>query len=206
MTRIDSDIGNWGYWADRARHATATLLLTAVGLAAAAAGAGGCDPAGADGAGVVPEVAADVPADFVLHTARGGGAQLKAPPAWMATPTTGTVVLNLRTGVPGSSVNVVVVPATPGETLDGTMAKLPDQLAHEFADFRLEKSEFVIVNDLPAGRLVYQASRAGFRGKLMQLVLKRNGRNYVLTYTASPDRFDEEYPTVQQVVASFRVP
>ena len=200
MARIDLDVRSW------LRHTTSALMFAAAGWTVVAATAGGCDPAGAEGAGVVPEVAADVPADFVPHTARGGGVQLKAPPAWAETPTSGTVVLNLRTGRPGSSVNVVVVPATPGESLDGTMAKLPDQLAHEFADFRLDKSEFVIVNDLPAGRLVYEASRHGFRGKLMQLVLKRNNRNYVLTYTAAPDRFDEEYPTVQQVVASLHVP
>jgi hypothetical protein len=198
MKRIGIEVGEW------VSRAKAALACAAVFVAAAAAG--GCDPADADGAGVVPEVAAAVPADFVQHAARGENVHLKAPPAWVETPTSGTVVLNLRTGQPGSSVNLVVVPAAAGETLDVAMAKMPAQLAHEFADFRLEKQDFVIVNDLPAGRLVYEASGHGFRGKLMQLFIKRNNRNLILTYTAAPDRFDEEYPTVEQVVASLQVP
>src|SRR5215217_467917 len=118
----------------------------------------------------------------------------------------GSVVLNLLTDEPGSSVNLVVMPARQGETLDKTMAELPGQLSREFANFEHVGTDFVIVNDLPAGRSVYEATRAGFDGKLMQVVITKANTHYILTYTASPDRYESEYPAVEQVLASLAIP
>jgi hypothetical protein len=98
------------------------------------------------------------------------------------------------------------MPARAGETLDKTMADLPGQLSREFANFEHVGTDFVIVNDLPAGRIVYEATRGGFDGKLMQVVITKANTHYILTYTASPDRYEAEYPTVEQVLASIEIP
>lgn len=172
----------------------------------ALAGAGGCDPMDSDGGdATLSQLDVKVPREFVPRRARGCPVKLKAPPGWRETSTAGAVVLNLQTGRPGSSLNLVVVPTSPGETLDKVVADLPEQLRHEFADFRLVKKDYLIINDLPAGRLVYEATRNGFHGKLMLVVLIKGGKDYVLTYTATPQNFDEEYPTVEQVAASLAI-
>jgi hypothetical protein len=178
----------------------------AAALAAAAAGLGGCDTGEEYQLGGVTHIDVPVPDTFVARRTRDARVALKTPPTWKETSTTGSVVLNLLTDEPGSSVNVVVMPARAGETLDKTMAELPGQLSREFANFEHVGTDFVIVNDLPAGRIVYEATRAGFDGRLMQLVITRASTHYILTYTASPDRYDAEYPTVEQVLASLEVP
>ena len=35
------------------------------------------------------------------------------------------------------------------------MAQLPEQLGHEFADFKLVQRDYLIVNDRPVGRIVF---------------------------------------------------
>jgi hypothetical protein len=166
--------------------------------------AGACDDTGTD----TPTLAtfdASVPAKFTRHNARGGQIAIRTPPSWRETKTSGTVVLNLQTDQPGSSVNVQVLAATVGETLGNTMESVPEQLRHEFADFKEIKNELIFLNDLPAGRLVYEASRGGFHGKLMQIFIKKNKKHYILTYTAAIDHFDAEEPQVEQVVASIEI-
>ena len=177
-------------------------------LGSAIATGGGCEPteSGESIDTTVASIDAEVPADFVPHKARGVAVSLKAPPAWQPTSTSGTVVLNLRTGEPRSSVNVVVVPAEPGESIDKTIAKLPEDLAREFANFKLLRRDVLILHDLPAGRLVYEASRGGFHGKLMQVVITKAGTHYIFTYTATPERYESEAATVEQVLASLEVP
>lgn len=168
---------------------------------------GGCDPT--DETVDPPTLApfdASVPAGFVSHRARTGAVKLKAPPTWRETVTSGTVVLNLLTDRPGSSVNVVIVPATPGETLGTTMEHVPGDLKHEFADFRLIKNDLIVVNDLPTGRIEYEASRGGFHGKLMQAFINKGNKSYVLTYTASVEHFDDEERAAEQVLASLVIP
>ena len=181
--------------------------VVAAALAGAAAGLGGCDT-GDEFASVggVTQLDVAVPASFVARRARDVRVAIKTPRTWKETSTAGSVVLNLLTDEPGSSLNLVVMPARAGETLDKTMAELPGQLAREFANFEHVGTDFLIVNDLPAGRIVYQATRAGFDGKLMQVVITKAGTHYILTYTASPDRYEAEYPTVEQVLASLEVP
>ena len=174
------------------------LLATAVLLAAT-----GCDPL--DGDSGLSHLDAKVPATFVAHKSRDGAGTLKAPPAWTETPTTGVIVLNLRTERPRSSVNLVVVPSSQGETLDRTMAQLPEQLGHELADFKLVERDYLIVNDRPVGRIIYEGSRNGFHGKLAQFVIVKGGRDYVLSYTATPDTYEDEYPSVEQVLASLEI-
>jgi hypothetical protein len=181
-----------------ARAAVVSAALAAVGL-------GGCDTGEEYQLGGVTHIAAAVPDTFVARRARDVGVTIKTPPTWKETSTAGSVVLNLLTDEPGSSVNLVAMPARAGETLDKTMAELPGQLSREFANFEHVGTDFVIVNDLPAGRIVYEATRAGFDGKLMQVVITRAKTHYILTYTASPDRYEAEYPTVEQVLASLEV-
>ena len=180
------------------RSAAATVALTLTFLLPA-----GCDRL--DGASL-PQVEAKVPKDFVPHHARGSPAVLKAPPSWKETSTSGVVALNLLTGRPGSSVNLVVVPADAGGSLDKTMGQLPNQLRHEIAAFKLLKRDFVVVNDLPAGRVVYEGSRNGFHGRLMMMLFHRGAKEYALTYAASPENYEQELPTVEQVIASLELP
>jgi len=166
--------------------------------------AGGCD----DRATNTPSLATfdvSVPANFIRHSARGGQMAIRTPPSWRETNTSGTIVLNLRTDMPGSSINLQVLPAGPGETLGKTMESVPDQLRHEFADFKEIKNDLIFLNDLPVGRLVYEASRGGFHGKLMQIFITKHKKDYILTFTAAPDQFDEEEPVVEQVVASIEI-
>ena len=189
----------------RVRESGVRAAALVCGLVAVA-GAGGCDPMDADGGDAsLSQLDVKVPREFVPRRARGCPVQLKTPPGWRETSTSGAVALNLQTDRPGSSLNLVVVPTSPGESLDKVVADLPEQLRHEFADFRMVKKDYLIVNDLPAGRLVYEATRNGFHGKLMLVVLIKGGKDYVLTYTATPQNFDEEYPAVEQVVASLVV-
>ena len=186
-----------------ARWGRAAVVAAAL---AAGAGLGGCDLGDDYQVGGVTHIDVAVPASFVARRARDGGVTIKTPPTWKETSTAGSVVLNLLTDEPGSSVNMVVMPARAGETLDKTMAELPGQLSREFANFEHVGTDFVIVNDLPAGRIVYEATRGGFDGKLMQVVITKANTHYILTYTASPDRYESEYPTVEQVLASIEIP
>jgi hypothetical protein len=179
------------------------LCLRGVLAAAVLLIATGCEPL--DGDSGLSHLDAKVPATFVAHKSRDGAGSLKAPPAWQETPTSGVIVLNLKTERPRSSVNLVVVPSSAGETLDRTMAQLPEQLGHEFADFKLVQRDYLIVNDRPVGRIVYEGSRNGFHGKLAQFVIVKGGRDYVLSYTATPDTYEDEYPTVEQVLASLEI-
>jgi hypothetical protein len=185
--------GKWG---------RAAVLAAAV--AGATAGAG-CDSDAFDD-GALTHLEAKVPSDFVARKARDPRVTLKAPKTWRQTAASGNVVLNMTTDVPGSSVNVVVIPANEGETLDKTMGALPEQLSREFANFDHVETDYLIVNDLPAGRIVYEASRAGFDGKLMQVVITRENTHYILTYTATPENYEQEIETVEQVLASLKIP
>jgi hypothetical protein len=183
------------------QHARQALSAAMASLLALA---GGCDDTGTD----TPSLATfdvSVPANFARHSARGGQVAIRTPRSWRETKTSGTIVLNLRTDQRGSSINVQVLAAAPGETLGKTMESVPDQLRHEFADFKQIKNELIFLNDLPAGRLVYEASRGGFHGKLMQVFITRHKKHYILTYTAALDRFDTEEPVVEQVVASIEI-
>lgn len=191
-------MGRWNDLRNRLARATVTVFLVAVA---------GCDPTdGGDGDSTLSPLEAKVPPEFVTRSARGSGAKLKTPKGWREVPGSDNVALNLQTGRPGSSVNLVVVPTSPGESLNKVVAALPEQLRHEFADFNLLQRDYVIVNDLPAGRLVFEASRGGFRGKLLQLVFVKGGKDYILTYTAALDGFDDELPTIEQVAASLELP
>ena len=180
-------------------------LVTAV-LGGAGVGLSGCDTGDEFTVGGVTHLDVAVPASFVARKARAARVTLKTPRSWKETATSGNIVLNLQTDEPGSSLNLVVMPARAGETLDKTMAELPAQLSREFANFEHVESNFLIVNDLPAGRIVYEASRAGFDGKLMQVLITKANTHYILTYTGSPERYDAEYPIVEQVLASIEVP
>jgi hypothetical protein len=164
----------------------------------------GCD-GGNDSAPTVSSFEASVPGNFTRHSARDGKIAVRTPPNWVETSTSGTVVLNFRTGEHGSSLNVQVLPAMSGETLGKTMSSVPDELRHEFADFKEIRNDLIFLNDLPAGRLVYEASRGGFHGKLMQIFITKNKTHYILTYTATPKRFEIEEPTVEEVVASIEI-
>lgn len=178
--------------------------MVAAALSAGLLALAGCEgPESADAA--IVQLDAKVPASFVARSGRGSAVTLRTPPGWKEEPTTGQAVLFLRTDVPQSSVSLVVMDAAPGESLDRTMAGLPELLAKEYANFRHVRTDYVIVNDLPAGRITYEASRSGFDGKLMQAFIQRSGKHYIFTYTANPDRFDAEYPVVEQVLASLVV-
>jgi hypothetical protein len=183
------------------KHARRTLpaaMASALSLASA------CDDRN-NGAPTLATFDVSVPANFTRHEARGGQLTVRAPPSWKETRTSGTVVLNLRTDQPGSSLNVQVIEAGVGEALDKTMASVPEDLRHEFADFREIKNDLILLNDTPAGRIVYEASRGGFHGRLLQVFIMKHKKHYILTYTATPERFDVEEPAVEQVVASFRI-
>lgn len=182
------------------KHARSALPAA---LAGALALAGGCDDTGSAPSLATFDVA--VPASFTRHSASGGQIAVRTPRSWKETSTSGTIVLNLRTDEPGSSVNLQVLPAAPGETLDKIMARVPEELSHEFADFRELKSDVILLHDLPAGRLVYEASRGGFHGKLMQVFITRHKKHYILTYTARPERFEVEERAVERVVASIEI-
>jgi hypothetical protein len=191
------------YLTDLFRKRAASALPAA--LAGALALAVGCDDAGRDASPSLSTFDATVPANFVRHHARGGQAAVRTPKSWRETSTSGTVVLNLRTDERDSSVNLQVLPAAAGETLDKTMASVPEELRHEFADFKEIKNDLIFLNDLPAGRLVYEASRGGFHGRVMQIFITKNKKHFILTYTATPTRFDVEEPAVEQVVASIEI-
>src|SRR5690348_15652846 len=117
------------HWVVRGNWVRAAALAWGVVIVAAGAG---CDPMDSDGGdATLSQLDVKVPGEFVPRRARGCPVKLKAPPAWRETSTSGAVVLNLQTGRPGSSLNLVVVPTSPGETLDKVIADLPEQLRHE---------------------------------------------------------------------------
>ena len=182
------------------KHASKAIPAAMVGACLLA---GGCDDA--TSAPSLSNFDVSVPANFTRHDARDGKITVRTPPGWRETKTSGTVVLNFRTDEPGASLNVQVLPAASGETLGKTMSSVPDELRHEFADFREIKNDLIFLNDLPAGRLVYEASRGGFHGKLMQVFITKNKKHFILTYTAAPSRFDVEEPAVEQVIASIQI-
>ncbi len=167
--------------------------------------AGGCDGTSTDAPPSLATFDVTVPGNFTRHTARGGHIAIRTPATWRETSTSGTIVLNLRTDKPASSLNVQVLPAVPGETLDKTMVNVPDLLRHEFADFKEIKNDLIFLNDLPAGRLVYEASRGGFHGRVMEVFITKHQKHYILTYTATPEHFEVEEPVVEQVVASIEI-
>lgn len=189
----------------RPARAATTLMATLLAAGASA----GCDPdRGEAVTSGLTQLDSNVPADYVRHASRsveGARVTLKAPPGWKATRTSGNVALNLATDRPGSSVNVVIVPATTGETLDKAMAQLPRQLRGEFANFDHVASDYLVFNDTPAGRIVYEAARAGFHGKLMQILVFKGGKNYILTFTALPEEYEAQVSAVERVLASMTI-
>ena len=151
-----------------------------------AASGGGCDGTDAGGARLL--VPGHRPRRISSATSLAAGGWRQDAASWRETSTSGAVVLYLRTDQKTSSVNLVAVPAAPGETLDKTMAGLPELLRDEFADFTPIRGEYIFLKDVPAGRLVYEASRGGFHGKMMLVVITRGDTHYFLTYTAEPGR------------------
>ena len=165
----------------------------------------GCDNSNVDSVLTVSPFEATVPKEFVSHHAREGRVTIRTPVGWSDAKTEGPLVLNLRTDHPGESLNLLVVPATAGESLDRILVRTPEELRHEFADFNLEKFDMIFLDETPAGRIVYQASRGGFHGKLMQIFIRRHSRDFTLTYTAPPEQFDANRATLDQVVASIQI-
>ena len=154
---------------------------------------------------LVSSMKAEIPDDFVTHKDAGGNFTIKTPPSWTEKPRRrGPVLMLLQSDTPGATVNVVVLPSPPGERLKAAMASMPEQLAKQFNGFKLIKSDYVLFCGRPSGRLVYDvAPTNGKPIQIMQIFLVRGGKDYVLTFTAPADTYNDAYKAAQPVIASF---
>jgi hypothetical protein len=146
-----------------------------------------------------------IPDDFVSHKGPDGEFSIKSPPSWKAAPAVqGSAVLVLKSDTPGASVNVVVVPSPPGESLKAAMEALPQQLEKQFKGFKLIDSDYVLYCGRPSGRVVYEVEIGnGQRVRIMQIFVLRGVKDYVVTFAAPANVYDEAFKEAEPVIASF---
>jgi hypothetical protein len=157
--------------------------------------------------GGLPAVNATVPASFVQHKA--GGATLKAPPTWTASPSPGEAKLILMAPDGRTSVNLIISPA--GKT---DISEVPTRSAEELkkaasssdASFTLGKAELVNINSEAASRVTYSMTFSGVPLRGTQYLFLKKGQAYILTYTAPTESYDQFQSTAEQIAVSLSVP
>lgn len=154
-----------------------------------------------------PELAATVPADFVRRTTDDPAFYFRTPRSWQMQPVNGPMKVKLRMSPAGGSVNLVTVPQDAGQTITGTLAKLPAYLEKEHPDLKVVQSDVVKLAGRPAGRFSYELTNpSGERVRLCQYVLLKDGQEYVLTYGAPVGLYDTLLPSVQAAAVSMHLP
>jgi hypothetical protein len=148
---------------------------------------------------------AAIPDDFVTHKGPDGEFSIKSPPSWKETPASqASGAMVLKSDTPGASVNVVVVPSPPGEKLKAAMESVPGQLEKQFKGFKLIDSDYVLYCGRPSGRVVYEVAIGnGQRVRIMQIFVIRGSKDYVVTFAAPANKYDDAYKAAEPVIASF---
>ena len=174
----------------------AVLCLSAV---ARADGPASLDPDAA------PALNATVPADFVPHTAGDSGVTVRAPKDWREAPGRNRNTKLVLLADHGRNVNLVVTSGV-GLTLARVVTDIPPALAKQFKGFKAEQADLVKLADQPAARLVYTATMNGLPLKFCQFFLIKNGKQYILTYTARANVYADLLPQFESVAVSIKLP
>ncbi len=73
-----------------------------------------------------------------------------------------------------------------------------------FTDFSLESDETCLLDGHEAHRYVYTGKFSDVSAKYMQTVCVKGGAVYIVTYTASSEKYDEYLSDVEKMIEEFR--
>jgi hypothetical protein len=154
-----------------------------------------------------PELDAKVPADFVEHVAGDTGVTIRSPKEWTEGKLrSANVKLNLLADPSGRGVNLVVVPAAPSQTVELTVQLVPIGLRKQFPGLKQINADIVKINGDAVGRIVYEATISNIDLRFCQFFFLKNQKQYILTYTARAEQYDQLLPVAEQVAASMKLP
>ena len=150
---------------------------------------------------------ATVPADFVAHTS-SRGVSLKALPTWKEKPVSGAGPALMVMAPDGkTSVNVVVVDSVPPtRDPDAIAQQVKKEVGVQLSGFTLKTAEGILVAGEVSPRIVYEGSMMGSTLRLQQTMVIKNGKTFIVTFTALPADYDKYAATVDQILASMTFP
>jgi serine/threonine-protein kinase len=104
------------------------------------------------------------------------------------------------------NVNVLVQALPDKVSLDDYTKLSLDQAPKLITGFDLLDQGSTILAGTPAHQVHYRGAQGTFRLEWKQVWTVRNGRAFVLTYTAERERYEADLPTAEAVFATFRLP
>jgi len=79
-----------------------------------------------------------------------------------------------------------------------------DEYAGLFSEMSEPEVKDTKLDGLDAKQYTYTVSAGGAQYKILQIFCVRNNSVYVLTYTATPEKFEEHFPKLEIMIAEFR--
>jgi eukaryotic-like serine/threonine-protein kinase len=189
-----------------------TKLLAGIVLSLVAVGCGG-NGSSSPPSGPATSVPSGVPtADFETYTDVAEGFTIAYPKHW-----------EKREGALGSSVLIlspteepsddfrenvnVLVQTVPEETSLGEYTRLSlDEAPKVIMGFDLLDDGPAMLSGAPAHQVHYRGEQGAFRLEWKQVYALKNGKAFILTYTAERDQYEAGLPTAEAMFASFRLP
>ena len=80
-----------------------------------------------------------------------------------------------------------------------------ESLKQLLTDFSLEESKDVVINTLKARRLIFLHRMGHIKAKVMQYLILKGNKAYVLTFTADPDDFKTHKKHFESIANSFEI-
>jgi hypothetical protein len=104
------------------------------------------------------------------------------------------------------NVNVLVADIPADTSLDEFHAQAfdPSQMGTMLTDFKPGDTSSTMLGDLAAKRLTYTHRMGVARLKVLAYTLVRGNKGYVITCSATHDRFDAYVPTFEWIASTFR--
>jgi serine/threonine-protein kinase len=151
--------------------------------------------------------------EFVGYDAAGGGFGIEFPADWQVVEREASNTILFVSPAPADSTafreNVGVTIQDLGTdflTLEdytgGFLSQAPDLVGN----YHLIDSQGATLADQPAYRVVYTGEQMGLPLQWLQVWTLKDGRAYIVTYTAEPDQFDEFLDTAAYMISSFELP
>lgn len=148
-----------------------------------------------------------VPAGMKLFSGENVDYTVYLPEDWTVDMSTGTLSAYVSS-VDSSSVTIT---AQVLETSKMTMSvdeywesyKADFESTFDDMEYEGEVPVTTTLDGVPANKYVYTATVTGIKCKFMQLVCINAGKVYVITYTSTPDKYDNNIEGVDSIISNF---
>ncbi|MGD8397362.1 MAG: hypothetical protein PVG11_00760 [Anaerolineae bacterium] len=160
-----------------------------------------------------PTAPAKPAGEFTTYEAAGGDFGIKVPAGWQVVEREANNTILFVSPAPADSTafreNVGVTIQDLGTDLltledytGGFLSQAPDLVDN----YHLIDSEGTTLADQPAYRVLYTGEQMGLPLQWLQVWMLKDGRAYIVTYTAEPDQFDEALNIAAYMISSLEVP